>query len=40
LEKHNLDSCNECGICENRCGMKIPLITWLKKARTLLAEKM
>jgi predicted aldo/keto reductase-like oxidoreductase len=39
LEKHNLDNCNECGLCESRCGMKIPLITWLKKARTLLAEK-
>jgi predicted aldo/keto reductase-like oxidoreductase len=39
LEKHNLDNCDECVLCENRCGMKIPLITWLKKARTLLAEK-
>ena len=39
LEKHQLDNCNECKICENRCGMKIPLTDWLKKARELLAEK-
>jgi len=39
LEKHNLDNCNACGICESRCGMRIPLITWLKKAQSLLAEK-
>jgi predicted aldo/keto reductase-like oxidoreductase len=39
LEKHELDNCNECKICENRCGMKIPLTQWLKKARELLAEK-
>jgi predicted aldo/keto reductase-like oxidoreductase len=38
-EKHDLDNCNECKICENRCGMRIPLTTWLKKARELLAEK-
>jgi predicted aldo/keto reductase-like oxidoreductase len=37
-EKHNLDACNECKICENRCGMRIPLIAWLKKARAMLAE--
>jgi predicted aldo/keto reductase-like oxidoreductase len=37
-EKHNLDACNECKICENRCGMSIPLIAWLKKARAMLAE--
>ncbi len=36
-EKHELDNCNECKICENRCGMKIPLTEWLKKARELLA---
>ncbi len=39
LEKHQVDNCNECNICEDRCGMKIPLTTWLKKAHELLAEK-
>jgi predicted aldo/keto reductase-like oxidoreductase len=39
LEKHNLDNCNECKICEDRCGMKIPLVEWLKKSRELLAVK-
>ena len=37
-ERHILDNCNECKICENRCGMRIPLTEWLKKARTMLAE--
>jgi predicted aldo/keto reductase-like oxidoreductase len=39
LEKHILDNCNECKICEKRCGMRIPLIEWLKKARAMLAAK-
>jgi uncharacterized protein len=39
LEKHQVDNCNECKICEDRCGMKIPLTTWLKKSHELLAEK-
>jgi predicted aldo/keto reductase-like oxidoreductase len=37
-EKHILDNCNECKICEKRCGMRIPLIEWLQKARAMLAE--
>ena len=36
LENHCLDICTECGICENACGMKLPLLDWLKKARRLL----
>jgi predicted aldo/keto reductase-like oxidoreductase len=39
LEKHILDNCNECKICEKRCGMSIPLTEWLQKARAMLAEK-
>jgi predicted aldo/keto reductase-like oxidoreductase len=37
LEKHNLDDCNECGTCVNKCGLRIPITDWLKKARGLLA---
>ena len=38
LEHHNIDSCNECGTCANKCGMRIPIPDWLKKAREILAE--
>ena len=38
LERHRLDSCNECGACSNACGKKIPILDWLKKARDLLEE--
>jgi predicted aldo/keto reductase-like oxidoreductase len=38
LEKHNLAACNECKICENRCGMRIPLVEWLHKARAMLSD--
>jgi predicted aldo/keto reductase-like oxidoreductase len=38
-ERHILDNCNECKICEKRCGMSIPLTAWLQKARAMLAEK-
>lgn len=38
LERHNIDSCNECGACEKACGFKIPIADWLKKARKLLDE--
>jgi predicted aldo/keto reductase-like oxidoreductase len=36
-ERHNLDNCNDCGICASKCGMKIPIPEWLKKAQKLLA---
>lgn len=38
LERHNIDSCNECGVCEKGCGFKIPISDWLKKVRKLLGE--
>jgi predicted aldo/keto reductase-like oxidoreductase len=38
LEKHDLDSCNDCGTCANACGKKIPISDWLKKAHTMLDE--
>jgi predicted aldo/keto reductase-like oxidoreductase len=39
LEKHHLDDCTDCASCVNACGKKIPITDWLKKARSLLAEK-
>jgi hypothetical protein len=36
MERHDLDSCNECGTCV--CGKNIPIPDWLKKANTRLAE--
>lgn len=38
LEHHNIADCNECGACANACGLKIPILEWLKKARFLLTE--
>jgi len=38
IERHNIDSCDECGSCVRACGFKIPIMDWLKKARKLLAE--
>ncbi|MDD5339177.1 MAG: aldo/keto reductase [Dehalococcoidales bacterium] len=35
-EKHHIENCNECKMCENRCGKRILLAEWLKKARELL----
>lgn len=37
LEHHNIDSCNECGICAEKCGFQFPIPEWLKKARETLA---
>jgi predicted aldo/keto reductase-like oxidoreductase len=36
LERHNLDSCNDCESCAAMCGKSIPIPDWLKKARWLL----
>ena len=36
-EKHRIDTCDACGDCIKSCGFKLPVIDWLKKARTLLA---
>ena len=38
IEQHDIDRCNECGLCENACGRNIPIIKWLKEARQLLCE--
>jgi predicted aldo/keto reductase-like oxidoreductase len=38
LESHNIADCNECGDCANACGLKIPILEWLRKARQALVE--
>jgi predicted aldo/keto reductase-like oxidoreductase len=35
-EEHDIGDCNECGICEERCGRNITIVDWLKKAREIL----
>jgi predicted aldo/keto reductase-like oxidoreductase len=36
-ERHNIDACNNCGVCAKACGFKIPIPDWLEKARAVLA---
>jgi predicted aldo/keto reductase-like oxidoreductase len=36
MEMHNIDDCNDCGICAEKCGREIAIPDWLKKARELL----
>jgi predicted aldo/keto reductase-like oxidoreductase len=38
LENHNIDSCDECGKCTDKCGFNYPIPEWLKKAGELLSE--
>jgi len=38
IERHDIDSCNECGACAKACGLRIAIPDWLKKAHQLLAE--
>ncbi len=38
IERHDIDSCTECGACAKACGLKIPIMDWLKETRRLLAE--
>ena len=37
-ELHNIDTCNECGVCAAKCGLKFPIPEWLKKAQELLVK--
>jgi len=37
-ESHDIDSCDECGACADKCGFKFPIPDWLKKARETLAK--
>jgi len=36
IERHDIDSCNECGACAATCGLKIPITDHLREARKLL----
>lgn len=31
MEQHNIDSCTECGVCEDACGKEIAIVDWLKE---------
>jgi len=37
LEKHDIDSCNQCGLCV--CGREIPILDWLKELSGVWAKK-
>ncbi len=37
-EKHDIDSCNDCGKCSDKCGFSYPIAEWLKQARGALVE--
>jgi len=38
IEGHIIEDCNLCGVCAERCGRKIDLPEWLRKAHELLSE--
>ena len=37
MEKHDIDSCNQCGLCV--CGREIPILDWLKELSEAWAKK-
>jgi len=39
LEKHDIDSCNECGVCVDACARNIAIVDWLKKLSKAWAKK-
>lgn len=39
LEKHDIDSCNQCGLCVDACAREIPILDWLKELSGAWAEK-
>jgi len=34
-EEHDIDDCNECGVCEEKCGRNVAIRKWLKKAQQI-----
>ena len=36
IEGHRIEDCNDCGICAERCGRKIDIPGWLRKAVEML----
>lgn len=39
VERHRVEDCIKCGECEMKCPRRIPIISWLEKARELLSEQ-
>ena len=37
-ERHRIDTCTECGACEERCGRNVEILKWLKEARKTFEE--
>jgi predicted aldo/keto reductase-like oxidoreductase len=37
-EQHSVDSCTECGACENACAKRLAMLDWLKKAHRLFVK--
>jgi predicted aldo/keto reductase-like oxidoreductase len=37
-ERHDLDSCTECRVCERACAKRLPMLDWLQKAHRLLTK--
>jgi predicted aldo/keto reductase-like oxidoreductase len=38
IEGHRIEDCNECGLCSERCGRKIDIPGWLKRAGEILSD--
>jgi len=38
-EQHRLDTCTECGVCENACAKRLAMLDWLKAARQLFDSR-
>ena len=38
LENHDIDICDGCGKCTEKCGFSYPIAEWLKQARGTLAQ--
>jgi len=39
MERHDIDSCNQCGLCVDACGREIPILDWLKELSGARAKK-
>ena len=38
-ERHDIDSCNQCGLCVDACARSIPILDWLKELSGAWAKK-
>jgi len=39
MEKHDIDSCNQCGLCVDACAREIPVLDWLEELSGAWAKK-